>query len=121
MSREWIGSQHLLHLCSQAVKAVTHTDRAAGQIDLGARHHLDHGVAFNTASTRRSARSLTKASTRKRTPSAESISIAPGRSAIPGRGKVSRHEDVPPTTADEGWRLAPGLHVTPIGMNAQCS
>ena len=71
MSREWIGRQHLLHLRGQAVKAVTHADRAAGQIDPGAWHYLDHDVARNTASTRRSARSLTKASTRKRTPSAD--------------------------------------------------
>jgi len=35
---------------------------------------------------------LTKASTRSRTPSARSISITPGRSSMPGRGRLVRVE-----------------------------
>src|SRR3954452_14806812 len=82
MPAEWIGSQHLRDLRGQAVKPVAHADRPAGQIHLGPRRQLDHAVAFNTAKTRRSARSLTNASTRGRVPSGRSISIRPGRACM---------------------------------------
>src|SRR5471030_952495 len=95
--------------CRQPVEPVAHADRAAGQIDFGAGGDLDHDVAFNTANTRRNARSLTKASTRSRVPSARSISITPGRSSIAGcRGAA------PPDGAGEtGAGEAPAISAGP--------
>ena len=45
---------------------------------------------------------------------------------MPGRGKVSLREDVPPTTVDEGMTPSAGSSssgrpITPMGMNSQCS
>src|SRR5438270_7953434 len=85
MPAERVGAQHLRDLRSQAVEAIAHADRPARQIHFGPRRQLDHAVAFSTAKTRRSARSLTNASTRTRVPSGRSISIRPGRASIPGR------------------------------------
>src|SRR6478672_2211099 len=92
LARERIGSQHLSNLCGQAIKAVAHADRTASQVNLGAGSNLDHDFAFNTVRTRCKARSLTKASTRSRVPSARSISIKPirlstsARTCAAGRG-----------------------------------
>ena len=113
MARERVGIQHLRHLRRQAVEAIAHADRTAGQIHLGARRDLDHDAAFNTASTRRSARSLTKASTRSRVPSARSISITPGRSSMAGRGGVARLDDDPATTPVRTRRPAQVLVLRP--------
>jgi hypothetical protein len=85
MTRKGVSLQHLNHLCRQPVKAIAHADRLTGQLDLGAGGDLDHDVAFNTESTRCSARSLTNASTRSRVPFARSISIRPGRPSISER------------------------------------
>ena len=79
MSRERVGIEDVSDLCRQSVKTVTHADRLACQINLGPWGKLDHAVAFSADSTRCSARSLTKASTRNRVPSTRSISIKPGR------------------------------------------
>src|SRR3954447_20619272 len=92
MTRERVGVQHMRYLGGQPIEPETHAHRSAGQIDLGAGRDLDHEAVFKTARTRRSARSLTKASTRSRTPFARSISIAPGRSSIPGRAMLARPE-----------------------------
>src|SRR4051812_12514751 len=82
MPAERVGAQHLRDLRSQAVEAIAHADRPARQIHFGPRRQLDHAVAFSTAKTRRSARSLTNASTRSRVPSVRSISIRPGRACM---------------------------------------
>jgi hypothetical protein len=79
MSRERVGIEDVSDLCRQSVKPVSHADRLAGQIDLGPWGKLDHVVAFSADSTRCSACSLTKASTRNRVPSNRSISIKLGR------------------------------------------
>src|SRR5690349_12852651 len=124
MPRERITIHHPLSLRRQAIEAIAHADRTTGQIDLGARGDLDHDVTFNTARTRRNARSLTKASTRRRTPSARSISITPGRSSRPGRGGVAQRNDAPPATAGDDPTAsadAPSSAEpnTPIGINPQ--
>jgi len=113
MSREWVGVQHARNLRGQSVEPVAHADRAARQVDLGARRKLDHApVAFKAANTRRSARSLTKPSTRSRVPSTNSISITPTRSAIAGRG------DVPAITAGPSSSARAN---TPIGTKSASS
>src|SRR4051812_7961188 len=124
VARERITIHHPLGLRRQAIETIAHADRMTGQIDFGAGGDLDHDVTFNTARTRRKARSLTKASTRKRTPSARSISITPGRSSRPGRGSVAQRDDAPPATAEDDPTAsadAPSSAEpnTPIGMNAQ--
>src|SRR4051812_7942923 len=111
------------HLGGQPVETETHAHRTAGQVDLGAGRDLDHEAAFSTARTRRSARSLTKASTRSRTPSIRSISITPGRSSIPGRGTLPRCENPEPIASGRSPSIfagtPPGSRATmPIGMNS---
>src|SRR5690242_7541740 len=121
MSGEWIRLQHVRDLRGQAVKPVAHANRTAGQIDLGAGRDLDHGAGFSAASTRRSARSLTKGSTRSRVPSTRSISITPGRSSILGRATIARPPAVvaviatePACACNPGLASAAGVN-TPIG------
>ena len=87
---ERIASQHLRYTRRQAIKPEPHTDRLTGQIHLRAGDHRNHHSARNTDRTRRSARSLTKESTRRRVPPGRSISIIPGRSSIAGRASVPR-------------------------------
>ena len=85
---------------------------------------LVHRAAFNAASTRRSARSLTKASTRSRVPSAKSISITPGRSSMTGR-VVRRGPGMAAAVGAAGTRSpgppSPARVNTPIGTNAGAS
>ena len=72
-----IGSQHVLNLSGEAIQSLAHIARPRRQIDpypCPGRHHDD---AFRADSTRRSAGSLTPASTRTRTPPTRMISISP--------------------------------------------
>jgi hypothetical protein len=69
---------------------------------------------------------LFNARQRSRTPSARSISITPGRSSMPGRGRLVRRDEVsltiagddPTASAEAPSSARPN---TPIGMNSQAS
>src|SRR3954471_16025094 len=121
MPAERVGAQHLRDLRSQAVEAIAHADRPARQIHFGPRRQLHHAVAFSTAKTRRSARSLTNASTRSRVPSGRSISIRPGRACIaapedgPGADAEARPTAGPVIRAGPASSACPN---TPRGTNS---
>src|SRR3954454_12187580 len=68
VARVRVGLERVRHLRRQAVEAVAHADRPAGQVHLGAGRDLDHARPRSTFRTRSSARSFTNASTRTRKP-----------------------------------------------------
>src|SRR6185312_1730953 len=121
MPAERVGAQHLRDQGCQAIEAIAHADRPARQIHLGPRRQLDHAMAFSTAKTRRSARSLTNASTRSRVPSGRSISIRPARACIaapedgPGADASARPAAGPVTRAGPASAARPN---TPTGTNS---
>src|SRR3954452_3073221 len=121
MSAEWVGAQHLRDLRGQAVEPIAHADRPAGQIHLGPRRQLDHAVAFSTATTRRSARSLTNAPPHSRVPSARSISISPGRACTVAFGDGMQADAAGLPTGPVNRAAGPSSAVrpnTPTGTNS---